>query len=100
MSKKPNLAAFMASKANATPAPLDYSPPTPANQQPRLVEPTPAPPEVAPSKVAEESVPMTFRVEKSFRKMLKQYAASLEKPMVEVIREGIELHRQKHGKVD
>lgn len=100
MSKKPDLKAFMASKANASPAPLDYSPPTPANQQHGPAETAPTPEEAAPLKVAEESVPMTFRVEKSFRKMLKQYAASLEKPMVEVIREGIELHRQKHGKAD
>ena len=47
---------------------------------------------------AENMVPLGVRCAEDYRRELKIYAATIGKSMQDVVLEGIELHRQKHGK--
>ncbi len=107
MSKRADLGVFIASKNNAAPAPL-HAPKPGTNDVVRLapdVEATPQPakptaaakkkPDPAPK---EEMVLLNARVPASFRQELKLYAATIGKDMQQIVMEGVELHRQKHGR--
>ena len=123
MSKtRPDLSMFTAAKGSASAAPLTAPRPvpTPANvdQQPAAeAAPIPAPviesqPEetraskpretkraAKPGPVEdEEMVPVSFRVSAEYRHELKRYALDQRKAVIDVFKEAIELHRQKHGR--
>ena len=104
MSSKPkqDLSSFTASKVNAAPAPLHKEPLTvvPANdpaEQPKATRTAKEPP-TPKAKEPEQLVTLNLSVAKSFRRELKQYALDLDKSMAAIIKEAVELHRQKYGR--
>jgi hypothetical protein len=101
-----SLGSFVAAKTAAMPAPLEAEPiKPPANhnpEPPKVAAAEPIPKPAAAPKVEipapDEMVTLNMRVPASFRRELKLYAVTIGKDMSEVVREGIELHRQKYSK--